>query len=75
MAKGEPLDFIADAFKVETCKGEKKVFCQLSTWELLNLKPKTVLDLTDRIFKEYGISAAFMSDVMVCLSQGIHFKV
>jgi hypothetical protein len=65
MAKGEPLDFVAETFQVETCMGEKKVFGQLSTWELLNLKPHTVLDLTDRIYKEYGISSTFMSDIMV----------
>lgn len=69
MAKGEPLDFIAETFQVETCKGEKKPFAQLSTWELLNLKPYTVLGLTDRIYKEYGISSTFMSNIMVLLRE------
>ena len=37
MADGEPLDYIASDFTIETCKGEKRLFTKLSTWELLNL--------------------------------------
>ena len=64
MAEGAPLNFIASDFMVETCAGQKKKFIDLSTWELLNLKPDTVLDLSDRIYDEYGVSSDFISDVM-----------
>ena len=64
MAEGAPLNYIASEFMVDTCAGKKKRFIDLSTWELLNLKPDTVLDLSDRIYDEYGISSAFMSEVI-----------
>ena len=64
MAEGAPLNYISGDFMVETCAGEKKIFVDLSTWELLNLKPDTVLDLSDRIYDQCGISSKFMSDVM-----------
>ncbi|KAL0768837.1 hypothetical protein CaCOL14_008145 [Colletotrichum acutatum] len=61
---GEALNFLSEAFKVETCKGETKLFADLSTWDLLNLKPSDILDLPDRLYQEYGVSNAFLSDVM-----------
>lgn len=64
MEDGAPLDFVASTFMVETCQGEEKRFSELDVWELLNLKPATVLDLSDRLYKEYGISSSFLSDVM-----------
>ena len=64
MSDGAPLDFLAPTFKVETCQGEEKQFSELGTWELLNLKPSTVLDLSDRLYNDYGISSSFLSNVM-----------
>ncbi|OHE97321.1 hypothetical protein CORC01_07376 [Colletotrichum orchidophilum] len=61
---GEALNFLSEAFKVETCMGEIKLFTDLSTWDLLNLKPSDILDLPDRLYQEHGISNAFLSDVM-----------
>ncbi|KAK1640741.1 pyridoxal-dependent decarboxylase domain protein [Colletotrichum phormii] len=61
---GEALNFLSEAFKVETCKGETKLFTNLSTWDLLNLKPSDILDLPDRLYQEHGVSNAFLSDVM-----------
>ncbi|KAJ0306665.1 hypothetical protein COL516b_004458 [Colletotrichum fioriniae] len=61
---GEALNFLSEAFKVETCKGETKLFTDLSTWDLLNLKPSDILDLPDRLYQEHGVSNAFLSDVM-----------
>ncbi|KAL8918120.1 MAG: hypothetical protein Q9208_007562 [Pyrenodesmia sp. 3 TL-2023] len=59
-----PLSFIADTFIIETCVGTKKLFKDLSKWELLNLKVLTVLEIPDRLSIEYGISSAFLQNVM-----------
>ncbi|KAE8153919.1 pyridoxal phosphate-dependent transferase [Aspergillus avenaceus] len=62
--KKGPLNFVANRFTVTTCKGEKKLFAELSTWELLNLKPKTVLDLPEELHKQFGISSKFVDDAL-----------
>lgn len=62
-----PLNFLAHAdppFLVENCKGEKKPFTELDTWELLNLKPSTVLELPTRLTNEYSITAQFLQDAL-----------
>ncbi|KAI9932016.1 hypothetical protein ASPWEDRAFT_68450 [Aspergillus wentii DTO 134E9] len=58
------LKFIADKFEVETLTDGKKKFASLKTWDLLNLKPKTVLDLPDLLFENYGISSDFLKDAL-----------
>lgn len=50
--KGGPLEFLSDSFYVENCQGSCKLFTELSTWELLNLKPSDILDLPDRLYQE-----------------------
>ncbi|KAF2146332.1 uncharacterized protein K452DRAFT_355737 [Aplosporella prunicola CBS 121167] len=62
--KGGKLDFIADSFKVRNCEGDERLFINLSTWELLNLKMSTILDLADRLNHEYGISSGYMEKVI-----------
>ncbi|KAI1821208.1 pyridoxal-dependent decarboxylase domain-containing protein [Xylaria intraflava] len=62
--KGEALEFLSDSFYVENCQGTRKLFVELSTWELLNLKPSDVLDLPDILLHDHGISNAFLSDVL-----------
>ncbi|KAL8967294.1 MAG: hypothetical protein Q9183_002988 [Haloplaca sp. 2 TL-2023] len=59
-----PLAFIADRFVIETCDGTKKLFKDLSKWELLNLKVPTVLEIPDRLSVEFGISSAFLQGAM-----------
>ncbi|KAF3762117.1 pyridoxal-dependent decarboxylase conserved domain protein [Cryphonectria parasitica EP155] len=62
-----PLRFLADArppFLVENCQGTKKPFGELSTWELLNLTPSTILDLPTRLATEHSISAAFLQTAL-----------
>lgn len=62
-----PLSFLAHAdppFLVENCKGEQKPFVELDTWELLNLKPSTVLELPTRLTDEYSITAQFLQDAL-----------
>lgn len=51
-------------FLVENCKGEEKPFVELDTWELLNLKPSTVLELSTRLTEEYSITAQFLQDAL-----------
>ncbi|TGJ78751.1 hypothetical protein E0Z10_g10012 [Xylaria hypoxylon] len=60
----QALEFLSDSFHVENCQGVRKLFSDLSTWELLNLKPSDILDLPDRLYEEHGISNAFLSEVM-----------
>ncbi|KAL7935760.1 pyridoxal phosphate-dependent transferase [Trichoderma chlorosporum] len=62
-----PLKFLAHAdppFVVENCKGDKKRFVELDTWELLNLKPSTILELPTRLTEEYSITAQFLQDAL-----------
>lgn len=59
-----PLSFIGDTFVVETCRGPKRLFKDLSKWELLNLKVDTVLQIPDRLSVEHGISSKFLQETM-----------
>lgn len=59
-----PLEFVRSKFYIETCQGVQKLMWDLTTWELLNLKPNVVLDIPDRLYKEFGISNDFLSEVM-----------
>ncbi|KAI0455119.1 pyridoxal-dependent decarboxylase domain-containing protein [Xylaria acuta] len=62
--KGEALEFLSYSFYAENCQGVRKLFSELSTWELLNLRPSVILDLPDRLYQEHGISNDFLSGVM-----------
>ncbi|KAE8354962.1 pyridoxal phosphate-dependent transferase [Aspergillus coremiiformis] len=62
--KRGPLNFVADRFMVTTCRGEKKLFAQLSTWELLNLRGKAVLDLPQALHEQFGISPKFLESAL-----------
>ncbi|KAL8801326.1 MAG: hypothetical protein Q9182_004532 [Xanthomendoza sp. 2 TL-2023] len=59
-----PLSFIGSTFVIETCNGSKKLFKDLSKWELLNLKVPTVLEIPERLAIEYGISSTFLQETM-----------
>ncbi|KAL9602441.1 MAG: hypothetical protein Q9219_001865 [cf. Caloplaca sp. 3 TL-2023] len=59
-----PLSFISSTFEIETCAGPKKLFKNLSKWELLNLKVPTVLEIPERLSVEYGISSVFLQNAM-----------
>ncbi len=59
-----PLSFIGSTFAMETCGGAKKLFKDLSKWELLNLKVSTVLEIPDRLSIDFGISSTFLQDTM-----------
>lgn len=67
MGNEGPLQFLADAeppFLVENCEGTEKPFVKLSIWELLNLKPSTILDIPTRLGREYSISLAFLQTTL-----------
>lgn len=55
IAEGE-LRFVDQEFRVETCEGATKSFLSFSTWELMNMKPETVLNLPDKLIKQYKIT-------------------
>ncbi|KAK3379707.1 pyridoxal phosphate-dependent transferase [Lasiosphaeria ovina] len=59
-----PLRFVPDAFSVRTCQGRLKPFRELSAWELLNLKLKTILDMPARLYSEYGITPTWLQDAL-----------
>lgn len=54
--KGEAWTNIAALFRVRTCQGTLKRFQELDTWELLNLKPKTILDIPERLHDEFDVT-------------------
>ncbi|KAH8435161.1 uncharacterized protein LDX57_012790 [Aspergillus melleus] len=58
------LHFVAESFEIETCSGTMKQFTKLSTWELLNLKPDTILDIPQMLNDKWGISPTFIEDAM-----------
>ncbi|CAG8628757.1 15509_t:CDS:2, partial [Racocetra persica] len=59
-----PLSFISSTFEVELANGSLKLLKECSTWELLNLKPTTVLDIPVQLFNKYGISSQFLQEVL-----------
>ena len=64
MHEDGPLYFIANSFKVEPCVGSEKRFKDLSTWELLNLKPRAILDIPEQLYSQYRISPGFLDLVL-----------
>lgn len=64
MRDEKALKFIADSFTVETCKGNVKLLKDFTTWELLNLKVSTVVEIPERLNKQYQISSAFLDSAM-----------
>ena len=69
MQNNGPLSMIEHGFQVEICKPGlngpvHKLLKDLTTWELLNLKVETVLDIPDRLYREYNISSTFLGKVM-----------
>lgn len=61
---GKELNFISESFNVEICTGETKLLKDLSVWEMLNLRARTILEIPTRLQGEYGISGAFLDRVM-----------
>jgi hypothetical protein len=60
-----PLKIIPESFSVRTCQGTIKPFRTLTTWELLNLRPETVLDMPERLHDEFGITPDWLERVLL----------
>lgn len=64
MEEGNPLAFIPKEFAVRTCQNELKEFRKLSHWELLNLKPKTILDIPEQLHAKHQITPEFLQGAL-----------
>ncbi|KAL4904298.1 hypothetical protein BDW74DRAFT_185623 [Aspergillus multicolor] len=58
------LQFARKDFVVKTCTGTEKNFADLTTWELLNLRPETVLDLPKLLHDQYGVSPTYIEEAI-----------
>ncbi|KAF9895355.1 hypothetical protein FE257_000259 [Aspergillus nanangensis] len=58
------LRFLNQRFVVETCMGETKLFKSLSTWELLNLRVDTILDIPQSLYRQFGITRRILDDAL-----------
>lgn len=63
------LNFIGDSFKVsfwdkKDQKFKEELLRDMDTWTLLNLHPETVLDLPEKLNKDYGISNHFLEGAL-----------
>ncbi|CAG8544963.1 22226_t:CDS:2 [Gigaspora margarita] len=54
------LSFISKNFSIELANGSVKLFKDCTTWELLNLRPTSVLDIPERLYQKYGIASQFL---------------
>lgn len=61
MKDGHPLEFLAKRFYIDNCQGVRKLFSDLTPWELLNLKSHDILDIPDRLYEEHGKFCTFRS--------------
>jgi hypothetical protein len=59
-----PLNIIPESFSVRTCQGRLAKFRDLSTWELLNLKPKTILDIPEQLHDQFGITPDWLQTAL-----------
>ncbi|CAG8618746.1 17081_t:CDS:2, partial [Racocetra fulgida] len=58
------LSFIGKSFTVELANGlENKLLKDCTTWELLNLKPTTVLNIPERLYQNTPVDIAARMDV------------
>ncbi|KAF4984522.1 hypothetical protein FZEAL_318 [Fusarium zealandicum] len=59
------LQFIGNKFHATSCHhSSKKLFKELDGWELLNLRPDTVLDLPEELNKQFGITGRFLESAL-----------
>ncbi|KAF4124797.1 Glutamate or tyrosine decarboxylase or a related PLP-dependent protein [Geosmithia morbida] len=65
VTKGK-LAFIANDFTVKPCRKDEpeKLFKDMTPWELLNLRPETVLDMPTTLYNRYGITSEFLESVL-----------
>jgi len=58
------LYFISSSFQVLSCTNVRKLFQDLTVWELLNLRVETVLGLPEAMYEQYGISPKYLQKVL-----------
>ncbi|KAG8527293.1 uncharacterized protein KY384_008037 [Bacidia gigantensis] len=51
-------------FEIDLSSGKKKLFMHCTTWELLNLKPSTVLGIPQQLSDQYGVSQTALAAAM-----------
>lgn len=59
-----PLANVGKTFTVANAQNKEDLMINMSTWDLLNLKVETILDLPDRLNRDYGISSKYLEKVM-----------
>jgi hypothetical protein len=68
MKPGKELHLISDTFKVPLpnsfASSELELLSKLDLWQLLNLPPKTILDIPRRLEAEYGITPTYLDAVL-----------
>ena len=64
MAADGPLAFISDTFNIETCTGQTKLLRDCTVWELLNFQVETIVEIPERLYKEYRISSQYLESAM-----------
>jgi hypothetical protein len=64
MALEGPLANVGKTLTVTNAQNKKDLLINMPTWDLLNLKVETVLDLPDRLNRDYGISSKYLEKVM-----------
>jgi hypothetical protein len=59
------LKFLSSVnFSIELCNGRRKQFIECDTWELLNLKPSTVLNIPQELYDSFGVSQTALGEAM-----------
>lgn len=63
---GGALSFVANSFKVPLCAEPRrmKLLKDFSTWELLNIRLKDILDIPSRLQHDFGVSPAFLDKAL-----------
>lgn len=64
MALDGPLANVGKTFTVTNAQNKEDLLVNTSTWDLLNLKVETILDLPDRLNRNYGISSKYLEKVL-----------
>ncbi|KAK4174666.1 pyridoxal phosphate-dependent transferase [Triangularia setosa] len=59
-----PLRFISDEFRVRTCEGRLRLLKEMTLWEMMNLRVKTVLDIPGVLHEQFGITPEWLEEVM-----------
>ena len=55
---------ISDTFKIKTSHGHLQLLRDLEPWDLLNLPVDAILEIPERLYKEYAISSTYLEGVM-----------